>query len=106
MTPKIEFDYSELKPNIRRACFEFGATFTWPGRDPKKAVILVPHLEWFDALTADEVGKETFEKKRPEIEAEVEKLLEKPEPPLQTPRGDYPGYYEFVVHPAPVPVTA
>ena len=60
---------------------------------------MVPYLEWFNVLTADEVAKETFEKKRPEIEAEVEKLFEKPEPPLQTPRADYSGYYEIIVLP-------
>ncbi len=100
MAPKIEFDYSELAPNKRVSCLEFTATITWPGKEPKRAIIMVDYFDWFEALAAEEVDAETFEKRREEIEAEVIKVFEKPEPPAR-----YPGYYEIVV-PAPERVTA
>ena len=104
MAPKIEFDYSKLAPNKRASCLEFKATITWPDRpDPKRAIIMVDCFDWFDALVAEEVDAETFESRREEIEAEVIRLFNKPEYPLQTPRNDRPGVYELII-PAPEPV--
>jgi hypothetical protein len=108
MTPKIEFHHNEREANIRVSCLDVPATVTWPDKEPKRAILMVDIFGWFNALTADEVTDEAYEGRREEIEAVTIRLFEKPEPPLQTPRGDYQGkdgfdcWYEILI---PVPET-